>query len=201
LTETRIRVIDTEPLRRRRLVVFLRAILLFPHYVVLWVWLLLLIPVVPFSWLAALFLGRLPQAFHRFLAAFLCYQGQVAAWLYLLSGTYPDPLHTKEHPFRIEVPEAHSQPRLVTFFRLPLAIPAFVLTTAFHVILNAVAVAAWFVALAVGRTTAGLQELGAFCLRYQLETQAYLLLVTAAYPRLPPAPAPALAAPATPELE
>jgi Domain of unknown function (DUF4389) len=69
------------------------------------------------------------------------------------------------------------------------------------VILNAVAVAAWFVALALGRTTAGLQELGTFCLRYQLETQAYLLLVTAAYPRLPPPPAPALAAPATPELE
>jgi hypothetical protein len=203
LAETRIRVSDTEPLRRRRLVVLLRAILLFPHYVVLSVWILLLIPVVPFCWLAALLLGRLPKAFHRFLAAFLRYEVQVTAWLYLLSGTYPDPLHTKEHPFRIEVPEAHAQPRLVTFFRLPLAIPAVILTSVFHVILNGVAVGAWFVALALGRTTAGLQELGTFCLRYELETQAYLLLLTAAYPRLepPPSPAPFPAAPATPGLE
>jgi hypothetical protein len=49
-----------------------------------------------------------------------------------------------------------------------------------------VAVAAWFVALALGRTTSGLQELGTFCLRYQLETQAYVSLLTAAYPRLAP---------------
>ena len=201
MAETRIRVSDTERLRRRRLAVLLRAILFFPHYVVLSVWALLLIPVVPFCWLAALLLGRPPKAFHRFLAAYLRYQGQVAAWFYLLSGTYPDPLHTKEHPFRIDVPEAHSQPRLVTFFRLPLAIPAFVLTSVFHVILNGVAVGAWFVALPLGRTTAGLQELGTFCLRYELETQAYLLLLTAAYPRLPPPPAPAPAAPATPGLE
>ena len=37
--------------------------------------------------------------------------------------------------------------------------------------------------LALGRTTAGLQELGTFCLRYELETEAYLLLLTARYPR------------------
>lgn len=195
----RIRVTDTEPLRRRRLVVFLRVVLLFPHYIVLSVWALLLIAVVPFSWLAALILGRLPKAFHRFLAAYLRYQGQVTAWLYLLSATYPDPLHTREHPFGIEVPEARDQPRLVTLFRLLLAIPAVVLASVFNVIMTAVGVGAWFVSLALGRTTAGLQELGTFCLRYQLETHAYLSLLTAAYPRLEPAPASAQLP--TPELE
>ena len=48
------------------------------------------------------------------------------------------------------------------------------------------ALAAWFAGLALGRTTAGLQELGTFCLRYQLETQAYVFLLTACYPRLAP---------------
>ena len=47
-------------------------------------------------------------------------------------------------------------------------------------------VAARFVALALGRTTAGLQVLGTFCLRYQLETQAYLMLLASGYPRLAP---------------
>jgi uncharacterized protein DUF4389 len=188
VADTRIRVTATEPIGRRRLVVFLRPILFFPHYIVLSVWALLLIPVVPFSWLAALILGRLPNALHRFLAAYLRYQGQVMGWLYLLSATYPDPLHTKDHPLRIEVPGADHQRRLVTLFRLPLAIPAFVLASVFGVILTAVGVGAWLVALARARTTAGLQELGTFCLRYQLETQAYLSLLTTAYPRLEPAP-------------
>ena len=190
--ETRIRVLDTEPLRRRRLAVLLRPLLFFPHYIVMSVWALLLIPVVPWSWLAALLRGRVPKAPHRFLAAFLRYQGQVTAWLFLQSGTYPDPLHTMEHPFRIEVPEAADQPRLVTLFRLPLAIPAVVLASAFQVILTLVGVAAWFVGVALGRTTRGLQELGTFCLRYGLEAHAYLMLLTAAYPRLePPATLPA----------
>jgi hypothetical protein len=55
------------------------------------------------------------------------------------------------------------------------------------VILATVAVASWLVGLLLGRTTAGLQELGTFCLRYQLETQAYLALLTPRYPALAPA--------------
>jgi hypothetical protein len=61
-----------------------------------------------------------------------------------------------------------------------------VLASAFNVVLSITTVAAWFVAVALGRTTAGLQELGTFCLRYQLETQAYVTLLTSTYPRLAP---------------
>jgi hypothetical protein len=177
-----------EPLRRRRLAVLLRALLVIPHYVVLSVWTALVVPAVAAAWLALLIEGRLPSFLQRFLGAFLRYQGQVTAWLDLLSARYPDPLHTLEHPFRIELPDRPRQPRLVTLFRLPLALPALVLASVFNVVLTIASVAAWFVALALGRTTAGLQELGTFCLRYQLETLAYVTLLTPAYPRLAPLP-------------
>ena len=169
----------------------LRAVLLFPHYVVIAIWTLLLVPVVPLGWLAAVLAGRVPSRLHRFVAAFLRYSGQVTAWLFLLSATYPDPLHTREHPFAIEIPGQEPQRRLVTLFRVPLAVPAFVLANVFGVILTASSIGAWFVSLVLGRTTRGLQELGVFCLRYQLETQAYLLLLTSIYPRLEPPPPPA----------
>jgi fatty acid desaturase len=189
LPDARISVHDREPLRRRRLVVLLRVFLLFPHYVVLSIWALLLVPVLPIGWVAVLLAGSLPGGVHRFLAAFLRYGGQVSAWLYLLSATYPDPLHSREHPFAIDVPDREAQRRLVTLLRLPLAVLALVLSSAFGVILAASSVGAWFVALLLGRTTRGLQELGTFCLRYQLETQAYVLLLTSSYPKLePPAP-------------
>jgi hypothetical protein len=186
VADGRVRVEAGEPLRRRRLTVLLRAVLVIPHYIVLSIWSLLAVPAVAVAWLALLIEGRLPSFLHRFLGAFLRYQGQVTAWFDLLSTRYPDPLHTGEHPFRIELPDRPRQPRLVTLFRLPLALPPLVLTSAFSVVLSLASVAAWFAALALGRTTAGLQELGTFCLRYQLETQAYVTLLTSTYPRLAP---------------
>ena len=182
---------DSEPLRRRRLIVLLRALLFVPHYIVLSIWGLLIVPVLAVSWPAAVITGRVPRPSHRFLAAHVRYQGQAYGWLALLSGTYPDPLHTREHPFVIETPDASKQRRLVTLFRLVLALPALVLASVLGVVLSAVAVAAWFVALILGRTTAGLQELGTFCLRYHVETYAYVELVTSSYPRLAPVPPPA----------
>jgi uncharacterized protein DUF4389 len=190
VADGRIRVVETEPLRRRRLGVLFKSILAIPHWIALTVWGLLLVPVLPLSWLALLLRGRMPERLHRFLAAYLRYQGQFTAWFDLLSARSPRPRRTLDHPFGVEVPGPQPQRRLATLLRVPLAVPAVVLSSVFGVILAAVAVASWFVAVVRGRTTAGLQELGTFCLRYQLETQAYLLLLTARYPRLEPAAAP-----------
>jgi len=176
-----------EALRRKRLVVLLRAFLFVPHYIVLGIWSVLAVVVLPVAWFAALFAGRVPARLHRFLAAYLRYSGQATAWFCLVSGRYPDPLHTLEHPFEIDIPERRRQPRLVTLLRVLLGVPALVLASVFRVVLSTAAVATWFVALVRGRTTTGLQELGTFCLRYELEATAYLLLLTARYPRVAPA--------------
>jgi hypothetical protein len=165
---------------------FFRFVLVVPQQIVLGVWTVLVPAAAAVAWLAALIDGRVPPWLLRFLAAFVRYQGQVTAWFHLLSDRYPDPLHTLEHPFAVEVPERHAQPRLVTVFRLPLALPAIVLSSVFAVVLVLASVAAWFAALALGRTTAGLQELGTFCLRYQLETLAYVLLLSSSRPTLAP---------------
>jgi Domain of unknown function (DUF4389) len=186
MDEGRLRVHDEEPLRRRRLAVLFRILVFVPQYIVLSLWTVLALIVFPLVWLVALLAGRVPRRLHRFLAAFLRYSGQVAAWAYLLTGRYPDPLRTLEHPFAIMIPDRRPQHRLVTLLRLVLALPALALTTAFRVVLSAAAIPAWFIALALGRTTAGLQELGTFCLRYELETTAYILLLTPRYPRLAP---------------
>jgi uncharacterized protein DUF4389 len=186
VADGRVRVEADEPLRRRRLAVVFRVLLVIPQYVVVSIWTILAVPAVAIAWLALLIEGRLPSFLHRFLGAFLRYQGQVAAWFGLLSARYPDPLHTREHPFRIELPNRLRQPRLVTLFRLLLALPALVLASVFNVVLSLASVAAWFAAVVLGRTTAGLLELGTFCLRYQLETQAYVTLLTSTYPRLAP---------------
>lgn len=190
MADDRLRVRDTEPLTRRRLAVLLRVALYLPHAIVLGLWSVVLAPTLVIMWLALLIEGRLPSWLHRFAAAYVRYTGQVTAWFFLLSGHYPDPLHTETHPFAVGVPERPRQPRVVTFFRPVLAIPPLLLAIALRVVLTLSSIPAWFVGLARGRTTAGLQELGTFCLRYELETLAYALLVTPRYPRLVPAESP-----------
>lgn len=199
MEDERVRVHEHEALRRRRLAVLFRLVLYLPHAIVVALWSLVAAPAVAVAWLALLIEGRLPTWLHRFIAAFLRYVGQVTAWFFLLSARYPDPLHTRTHPFAIEVPERPRQPRLVTLFRLVLAIPALLLATALRVVLTLSSVPAWVAGLVLGRTTAGLEELGTFCLRYELEALAYALLLTPRYPRLVPAespPAPASDLPA-----
>jgi hypothetical protein len=191
MDDGRVRIREDEPLRRRRLAVILRAALYIPHAIVLTAWGLVIAFFVALAWLALLIEGRLPTWLHRFITAYVRYTGQVTAWLFLLSGHYPDPMHTEAHPFAIDVPFRPRQPRLITLFRAVLAIPALLLATALRVVLMLSAIPAWFVGVARGRTTAGLQELGTFCLRYEIEALAYTLLLTASYPRLVPAESPA----------
>src|SRR5689334_6790391 len=103
--EGRLRVRDDEPLRRRRLAVFLRAALYIPHAIVLSVWTFVASFFIAIAWLALLIEGRLPRWLHRFIAAYVRYTGQVTAWFFLLSARYPDPMHTETHPFSIDVAE------------------------------------------------------------------------------------------------
>jgi hypothetical protein len=52
------------------------------------------------------------------------------------------------------------------------------------VVLQVASFVGWFAALALGRMPRGMRDLMAYCLRYQAQTYAYLLLLTGRYPSL-----------------
>jgi hypothetical protein len=72
----------------------------------------------------------------------------------------------------------------VTAFRIVLFIPAYILAYVLVVVLQIVSIIGWFAALALGRMPRGMRDLMAYCLRYQAQTYAYLLLLTSRYPSL-----------------
>jgi len=180
-----VRLTEDRELRRGRLGVLLRPLLALPALVVAVVWVVVALVVWLLAWIGALVSGRVASVLHRTLAAALESVVQFIAWASLVSDRYPLPWRRAAHPVRLEA-EWTRQPRWTVLVRVPLALPAAVLTSAFGVVLAATAVGAWFVAVTLGRSTEGLRELGAFCLRYATETAAYVLLVTARYPRLTP---------------
>ena len=178
-----VRLIDHDDLKRSRLTVLVRAFLVLPHLI----WLTLYASVALFvalaNWIVTLIKGRSPQRMHRWLVRFLRYTVYVYSYLYVLANPYP-PFHGDQRSYTIDlqVEGPDDQRRLVTAFRLVLVIPAFVLSWVLSQVLQVIALLAWVIAIFVGRTPRGMEQLGLYCLRYQTQVYAYLLVVTDRYP-------------------
>jgi len=90
------------------------------------------------------------------------------------------------YPLDLEVDGPQRQNRWKTGFRILLAIPSLLVNAALSGALFASAVLTWFYALVKGSAPWGLRNLSAYALRYDAQTNGYLLLVTDAYAHASP---------------
>jgi Domain of unknown function (DUF4389) len=178
-----VRLADHDDLRRSRLNVLVRVLLVWPHLLWIWLYTQVALIVAIANWLVTLIKGRPPERLHRWLVRYLRYTVYVYAYLYLLGNPYP-PFHGGERSYPIDLAAEgpDRQRRLLTAFRLLLAIPALVLNWVLTWVLLVLAVLDWFIAIVLGRVPRGMEDIGLYCLRYQTQTLAYLLVVTDRYP-------------------
>ncbi len=181
-----VRIEVADPLSRSRLTVFFRLLLTLPHVVWIVLWSLVVLALLPFAWLVALVLGRLPVPLGRFFGAWIRYAAHVTAFGYLVGGPFPG-FTGVSYPIDIVIEPAGKQRRLSILFRGLLAVPAIVVSAAYGTALLAVAFLGWFASLVTGRMPGGLRNLGAVGVRYSAQTSAYLVLVTDRYPYAAPA--------------
>lgn len=176
-------VAQEDDLRRDRLLVAFRILLVIPHFVWLFIWGIGALIIAVFGWFAALFTGRLPQAWRSFLASYVRYWAHVTSFLYLLGGPFPGFLgRPGSYPVDAQIDPAERQSRWKTGFRLVLALPALGLSSAFSTAMVVAGVGAWFCGLFTGRIPEGLHRLIGWAVRYQLQVYGYLLLLTDRYP-------------------
>ena len=177
-----IRLVVNDDLHRNRLTVFFRLILAIPHviWLVLWgivAWLAWIV-----NWFATLFMGRSPDGLHNFLGTYLRYQTHVYSYILLIADPFPGFGGKPGYPIDLDVDAAEPQNRLTVFFRLILAIPAFIISGIMGYLNRALAFFAWFIALVMGRVPEGLRNFAAFALRYEQQTAGYAMLLTQRYP-------------------
>ena len=172
-----------DDLRRSRLTVFFRLLLVLPHLIWLTLWAILAYLVAIVNWFATLFRGVSPDGLHRFLAAYVRYQNHVYAYMFLIANPFPG-FTGKAGSYPVEplIEGPRPQNRWKVFFRLLLALPALLLDTAYGGLLGVVALLGWFASLANGRMPLGMRNAGALALRYAVQTNGYLLLLTDSYP-------------------
>lgn len=178
-----IRLTVFDDLKRSRLTVFFRILLLIPHLAWQYAWGFLIMVLVVVNWFAVLIRGRTPEDMHHLLARALRYRTHVLSYMLLVSNPYPTFFgRLGSHPVDLEIDGPDQQRRVVTFFRLILAIPAFVVAYVFLLVMMFVAFIGWFIALVIGRMPKGMRDLSAYCLRYEAQTYGYLMVLTDQYP-------------------
>jgi 2-(1,2-epoxy-1,2-dihydrophenyl)acetyl-CoA isomerase len=171
--------------RRWRLTTALRLALALPHAYLLEYWSVVAILVAIVNWFIALARGRTPDAVHEWFERYVRYATHVNAYLLLLADPYPRFRGwAGTYPVDLRVDPPSAQPRWTIAIRIVLALPALVFAYVLGLVAGVVAILSWFVALAVARVPTGFQNLGAYCLRYQAQTLAYLFLLTDRYPSL-----------------
>ena len=181
-------LIVTDDLRRSRLTVFFRLLLVIPHLIWLYLWSIAVFFTVVFAWFAAVFTGRVPAGLHDFNASFLRYSTRVTGYLFLLADPWPPFSSAERYPLDARIDPAAPQSRLTVLFRIVLAIPALILVYVFRAVNQIVAFLAWFYCLALGQMNEGMRNISAWLLRYEIQTYAYLMLLTGRYPSLAGAP-------------
>jgi hypothetical protein len=120
-----------DDLRRSRLTVFFRLLLAIPHFVWLVLWGVVVFFAVVANWFATLFAGRSPDGLHRFIGAYVRYSTHVLAFVYLVANPFPGFAGTPgSYPVDLEIAASAPQNRWKTFFRVFLAVPAWMVASA-----------------------------------------------------------------------
>lgn len=181
-------LIVTDDLRRNRLTVLFRLLLAIPQAIWIGIWGIFVYLAVILAWVAALFLGRVPEGLHAFIGRYLRALTHLTAYMFLLADPWPPFLGEPGYPVDLRIDAAAHQSRLTVLFRVLLAIPAFILTYFFRIVNQVVAVLGWFYALVMGRMHQGMRDISLWMLRYEVQTYAYAMLLTSRYPSLEGAP-------------
>jgi uncharacterized protein DUF4389 len=181
--EDPIRLEVDDDLRRSRLTTFFRLPLAVPHLVWLTLWNVAVVFALMFNWFVLLLRGRPSSPVHRFVARFVRYQTHVYAFLQLVANPFPGFTgRPGSYPVDVQLPGPEPQARIVTGFRLILALPALFIAGGLNGVASLAAVYSWFWGLFRGRVPRGLRNLGAYALRYNAQTFGYTGLLTDRYP-------------------
>jgi Domain of unknown function (DUF4389) len=199
VNEHPIKLIVSDDLQRNRLTLFFRLLLALPHLIWLGLWGIAALIAMILNWFATLIAGRSPRGLHDFLAAYVRYAVHVGAYLFLAANPFPDFLGRPGYPIDVEIAPPAAQNRWKVGFRIILAVPAMIISSALTSsgarnyganygfgLLGTVAFLGWFAGLARGRMPRGLRDAMAYALSYTAQLDAYLLLLTDRYPSSDP---------------
>jgi hypothetical protein len=169
------------PERQNRLTVFFRLLLAVPHMIIVYVLGIAASLISVVAWFAILFTGRFPRDLWDFAYRYLHWYVYLLTYVALLRDEYP-PFGDGPYPVELRLAYPEQRNRLTVFFRLLMAIPAAVVLGLVQYAWLVTWVLGWFAILFTGRHPQGLWRFGQGVGRWAIRYNAYILLLTDAYP-------------------
>lgn len=170
----------------RPLVQWLMAI---PHFIVLYVLQIIGGLVGLISWFAIVFTGKLPPGLADFTMMMIRYQSRVQTYAGWMHAEYPPfdftmgAVDPGGSPVRVDFePQLENRNRLTVFFRLFVAIPAFLFAMVIGIVAYFVWIGAFFAVLFTGKWPQGLHNFALGAMRVGTRLNAYFGLLTDQYP-------------------
>ncbi len=171
----------TQP--QRRWTVLIRIILAIPQFFVLFFVGIGALVVVFLGWFAALFTGRLPASFAKFLLGYVRWTTRVYAYEFLMTDAYPpfalDP--DPSYPVDVTVTTGRLN-RFAVFFRIILVIPAAIVSGVVSYGMQVFGIITWIITLVTGRMPDAIFGASAAAIRWQTRMSAYFWMLTSYYP-------------------
>lgn len=177
-----IRTVVTDDLARSRATVFFRVILAIPHLIWLWLWSIAAGVLWVVDWIWTLIAGRSPDWAHAFFTAYVRYTVHTSSYLFLAAEPFPQFVGEPGYPVDVQVDPSHEQRRVITLFRIILAIPMLIVAGVLQYVQAAVAIIAWFYCLFAGRMHEGMRNIITFCIAFNARTSGYIYFLTDRYP-------------------
>ena len=176
---------DATPVtERNRLTAFFRLIMAIPLLIVAALWGAAACVVTIVQWFVCVFTGKRNRSMFDFTAGFASYMARVYGYYYLLHDTFPK-IASSDDTSTVTFSAEYSEDanRATTFFRIIMTIPAYVVSYLLTLAVNALGLLSWLTILFTGKQPSGVFDFMVRCLRYQMRTQSYVLLLTDTYPK------------------
>jgi hypothetical protein len=169
--------------------VLVRAILVIPHVLVLWLMALVVGFLLLFTWIPVLLLGRFPGWGYHWIGGYLGWLARVGAYVWLLTPTYPPFSRSGgDHPVRVRYDEGvrinrlWGIPVLGLLVRAILLIPHFVILWLLFLLAAVLVVFSWVPVLILGRQADLVYRIVGGATRWWLRVYSYLLMMVDRYP-------------------
>lgn len=169
------------PDRLNRLLIFVKWLLLIPHFIILY-FLQIIAGIVTFiAWFAILFTGRYPRGMWDFAVKIQIWIANVSSYFLLLRDEYP-PFGDSPYPVQFDLVYPERLSRGLIFIKWLLIIPHLFLLAFLGIAAYVVFILAWFAILITGRYPRGMFNFMVGLQRWGLRANLYTNLLTDRYP-------------------
>ena len=171
------------PEKLSRWLIFVKWLLAFPHFLILYALSGVASVITFIAWFAILFTKRYPRGLFDLVVNIYRWQANVGAYTFLMRDEYPpfswDP---GKYPVTFEVDYPEQLSRWLVFLKWLLVIPNLIVLFLLFIVAYVVEAIAWFAILFTGRFPRGLFDFLVGVVRWNYRLNAYINLLRDDYP-------------------